>query len=79
MKIQDPDPVISEIRETRHRISARFGHDPRRLVAYYIQKQQCQRSRGHQGVGEEADNEGIARQVEPVLGLIPSADREAEG
>jgi hypothetical protein len=30
------DPVIDEIREVRHRISARVGHDPARLVAYYI-------------------------------------------
>jgi hypothetical protein len=35
------DPVIDEVREVRHRISARFDHDPARLVAYYmeIQKQ----------------------------------------
>src|SRR4051812_49184050 len=29
------DPAIDEIRAVRHRISARFGHDPERLVAYY--------------------------------------------
>jgi hypothetical protein len=40
MKAQEADPVIAEIREARHRISARFGHDPRRLVAYYLQKQE---------------------------------------
>ena len=34
-----PDPVIDEIREVRHRISARFGHDPERLVAYYMELQ----------------------------------------
>ncbi len=27
--------TIKEIRETRKRISARFGHDPKRLVEYY--------------------------------------------
>lgn len=37
---QEPrDPVIDEIREVRHRISARVGHDPARLVAYYIELQ----------------------------------------
>jgi hypothetical protein len=37
---QDPnDPVIDEIREVRHRISARFEHDLVRLVAYYIEMQ----------------------------------------
>ena len=32
-------PAIDEIREVRHRISARFDHDPERLVAYYIELQ----------------------------------------
>jgi hypothetical protein len=41
MKTQttEPDPVINEVREARHRISARHGHDPRRLVDHYIQRQ----------------------------------------
>lgn len=34
------DPVIDEIREVRHRISARFEHDPEKLVAYYIKLQE---------------------------------------
>ena len=33
------DPVIEEIREVRHRISARFGHDPERLFEHYMQVQ----------------------------------------
>jgi hypothetical protein len=35
------DAVIEEVREVRHRISARFDHDPARMVAYYedLQKQ----------------------------------------
>ena len=32
--------AIKEIRETRKKISARFGHDPKRLVEYYKEKQQ---------------------------------------
>jgi hypothetical protein len=40
MKQSQNDPVIDEIREVRHRISARFDHDPTRLVAYYIELQQ---------------------------------------
>lgn len=39
------DPVIDEIREVRHRISARFDHDPRRLVAYYMELQKQYRDR----------------------------------
>ncbi len=42
---QQNDPVIDEIREVRERISARFGHDPARLVAYYIELQERHRDR----------------------------------
>ncbi|MGL4463039.1 MAG: hypothetical protein ACRDD1_12270 [Planctomycetia bacterium] len=34
------DPVIDEVREVRRRISARFDHDPDRLVAHYLRFQQ---------------------------------------
>jgi hypothetical protein len=33
------DDVIEEIREVRRGISARFDHDPERLVAYYMELQ----------------------------------------
>jgi hypothetical protein len=39
------DPVIDEIREVRHRISARFGHDPAKLVAHYMELQKQVRDR----------------------------------
>lgn len=39
MKQTQNDPVIDEIREVRHRISARLNHDPARLVAYYMELQ----------------------------------------
>jgi hypothetical protein len=35
-----PDPVIDEIREIRHRISAKYDHDPAKLVAYLMQYQE---------------------------------------
>ena len=38
MKIKD-DPVIERIREVRHRISAEFGHDTKRLIDHYIELQ----------------------------------------
>jgi hypothetical protein len=43
-----PDPVIDEVRDVRRKISARFGHDPRRLVEHYIelQKQHADRLEG---------------------------------
>ena len=39
------DPVIDEIREVRHRISARFDHDPERLFEYYMRLQESHRDR----------------------------------
>ena len=39
------DPVIDEVREVRHRISARFNHDPALLVAYYMVLQDQYRGR----------------------------------
>ena len=39
------DPVIEEVREVRRRISARVGHDPTRLVAYYMELQGQYRDR----------------------------------
>lgn len=29
------DPAIDQIREVPHQISAEFGHDPRKVLAYY--------------------------------------------
>jgi hypothetical protein len=45
MSQETNDPVIDEVREVRHRISACVGHDPARLVAYYIQLQEQYRGR----------------------------------
>lgn len=35
----DKDEAIGQIRETRHRISEEYGHDPQKLVDYYIELQ----------------------------------------
>jgi hypothetical protein len=45
MKQNRSDAVIDEIREVRHQISARFGHDPARLVAYYMELQKQHQDR----------------------------------
>lgn len=34
MKVKD-DPAIEQIRDVRHRISAEFGHDTKRLIDHY--------------------------------------------
>ena len=39
------DQPIDEIREVRRRISARVGHDPEKLVAYYIKLEEKYRDR----------------------------------
>ncbi len=31
------DPLIDEIRQVRHEISAEFDHDPKKMYAYYKQ------------------------------------------
>lgn len=45
MKQNRNDPVIDEIRDLRHEISARFDHDPERLVAHYAELQKRYRER----------------------------------
>ncbi len=40
-----PDPIIDEIREVRHEISASVDHDPRKLVEHYRQLQEKHRDR----------------------------------
>ncbi len=44
-KTNQRDPVIDEIREVRHQISARFTHDPKKLVEYFMQLQEQYRDR----------------------------------
>lgn len=45
MNEKQSDQPIEEIRELRRRISARFDHDPARLVAYYEKLQEQYRDR----------------------------------
>ncbi|HEX8359110.1 MAG TPA: hypothetical protein VF613_03265 [Longimicrobium sp.] len=40
-----PDPLVDEVREVRREISARFGHDPERLVEHYMKLQEAYRGR----------------------------------
>jgi len=39
------DPTLDRIRRVRHEISAEFGHDPYKLVEYYIGLQEQHRDR----------------------------------
>lgn len=66
MRQIESDPVVDEVREIRHRISARFDHDPARLVAYYMemQKQFEDRLIGARGPGAPGK---VAPTSEPPL------------
>ena len=35
-----PDPTIARVREARHRISEKCGHNPKKLVEYYMAMQE---------------------------------------
>jgi hypothetical protein len=51
----DPDDEeIARVREVRHRISERFGHDPYRLVAHYMERQQERRHELARGAERDA-------------------------
>jgi hypothetical protein len=41
------DPLVDQIREIRHQISAEFGHDPEKVLAYYMEfEEKLLRERG---------------------------------
>jgi hypothetical protein len=58
-----PDPSIARIREARHRISEKCGHDPKKLVEYYMKLQ------------EEKYADRLVRPVKPQ----PTKEREQSG
>ena len=37
--------TIKRIRDSRHRISEKFDHDPRKVIEYYIEKQKEHKDR----------------------------------
>jgi hypothetical protein len=39
MLVDEGEKEIARIREVRHQISEEFGHDPYRMVAYYMELQ----------------------------------------
>ena len=39
------DEEIARVREARHQISEQFGHDPYRLVAHYVERQEAESGR----------------------------------
>ena len=57
------DPTIARIREARHRISERFGHDPQKLIAYYVGLQKKYQDRV---VGEATGPEQATKSAEQM-------------
>ena len=66
MKRNPSDPVIDEIREVRHRISARFDHDPARLVAFYMEMQKQYQDR-LVGTGKSTGGASTSQPPNPPL------------
>lgn len=56
--------VISRIRDARHRISQRFDHDPRKLVAHYMELQEKYRDRLVSEVGSAGKSAAVAESKE---------------
>ena len=65
------DPIIAEVRRTRHRISAQFGHDVRRLCEHYMELEKKNRASG-----ECRYVEPPSRKMETVLHDQPAKGRQ---
>ena len=65
----EADPLIEEIREVRRKISAEFGHDPRRLVEHYRELEREMRCTGQYKFREapaERPDEELALRDKPA-------------
>jgi hypothetical protein len=62
------DPTISRVRAARHRRSVEVGHDARRLVAFYLERERELEPAPLPGPGNVADRPASPT---PTLGAIP--------
>jgi hypothetical protein len=53
--MKETEDPIDRIRRTRHEISARFDHDPRKLVEHYVELQKRHSDRLMTSPGTPAD------------------------
>ncbi len=60
------DPVISEIRRVRHQISARVGHDVRRLGEHYMELERKARASGRYRFAETPGKSEMALHDKPA-------------
>lgn len=56
------DPVLDRVREARHQISARFDHDPSKLVAHYMELQERYSERLVSYAPDESPEVNLAQQ-----------------
>lgn len=73
MKPPIPDPVIDEIREVRHRISASCDHDPAKLVSYLMQYQEQFRDRLTYIPEQSAAQQAVQPDTNKAAGSRPAA------
>ena len=66
MKQRQSDPIINEVREVGHRISARFDHGPARLVAFYLEMQK----QHHQRLTREHGHPKLLQHLAGVMALM---------
>jgi len=59
------DPIITALREVRHRISESVGHDPKKLIEYYKQLQRRHRNRLVSESADKRQRENLAGQSNP--------------
>jgi hypothetical protein len=59
----ESDVTIAEIRQVRHGISERLGHDPQQVIAYYIELQRQYAERCLPAEGEELPEENLRQRV----------------
>ncbi len=60
------DPIISEIRQVRHEISGRVGHDVRRLGRHYMELDQKARASGQYRFAEPPAKPDMALNDKPI-------------
>ena len=66
MKQRQSDPIINEVPEVGHRISARLDHGPARLVAFYLEMQK----QHHQRLTREHGHPKLLQHLAGVMALM---------
>jgi hypothetical protein len=72
------DPTITAIREARHKISASVNHDPRKLVAHYLELQERHQERlvSRQTAVAERQDEHVPNVKQSSPQAVKEEDRE---